>query len=61
MIFIVVICGCLSPADFNRDGAVNGIDLDIMLAEWGGPGRSDIDRDGVVSSADLKVLLEQWT
>jgi hypothetical protein len=56
----------LSPpcaADLNRDGAVDGSDLGLVLAAWGNAPAgtaSDFDRDGVVSGSDLGFLLAQW-
>jgi hypothetical protein len=56
----------LSPpcaADLNRDGAVDGSDLGVVLAAWGNAPAgtaSDFDRDGVVSGSDLGLLLAQW-
>jgi hypothetical protein len=61
VILIVVVCCCLSSADLNRDGSVNGADLDIMLSQWGESGSADLNRDGVVSSGDLKMILDDWT
>ncbi|MCH2160797.1 MAG: hypothetical protein MK085_02870, partial [Phycisphaerales bacterium] len=45
-------------ADLNADGAVDGADLGLLLAEWGS-GRSiaDLNRDGAVDGADLGLLL----
>ena len=45
-------------ADFNFDGAVDGADMGLMLAEWA-QSRSiaDINRDGTVDGADLGLLL----
>ena len=60
VILIIVLC-CCSPADLNRDGAVNGLDLDIMLSQWGESGSADLNGDGVVSSGDLKMILDDWT
>ena len=53
-------------ADLNLDGAVTGLDIGLLLGDWGpcaGTGwgcRSDLNRDGKVSGADLGVLLGQW-
>ena len=48
------------PADFDGDGAVSGVDLGVLLSEWGGPGEADLDGDGVVSGVDLGILLGAW-
>ncbi len=48
------------PADGNRDGEVDGLDLAGLLAEWGGPGFWDADASGVVDGKDLGLLLAAW-
>jgi len=50
-----------NPYDLNGDGIVNGADLSILLAQWGGPGTADFNGDGVVNGADLAQLLGAWT
>jgi 5'-nucleotidase len=50
-----------NPSDINGDGAVNGVDLGLLISDFGTTsGRSDIDRDGTVSGADLGILLSRW-
>lgn len=47
--------------DLNRDGAVDGADLAILLGSWGPAGGvGDLTGDGVVDGADLAVLLGAW-
>lgn len=54
--------GTTEPADLNGDGAVDGVDLAMLLAAWGSADSgTDIDRNGVVDGADLAVLLARWT
>jgi len=55
-----VVTFCL-PADLNCDGVVNGGDLGIQLAQWGGPGTGDLNHDGVVNGADMGLLLAAWS
>lgn len=50
--------GC--PGDVDGDGAVGGIDLGVLLSDWGGPGMADFDDDGIVSGIDLGILLAAW-
>jgi choice-of-anchor B domain-containing protein len=57
---IVEDCEGSRPADLNGDGRVDGVDLSILLGQWGSPGSADIDGDGVVSAPDLTILLAQW-
>lgn len=49
-------------ADLSNDGAVDGFDLGILLAEWSQPGTSvaDINDDGTVGGADLGIVLGAW-
>ena len=48
------------PADLNGDHVVDGGDLGILLAGWGGAGAADLNGDGTVDGADLGVLLGAW-
>ena len=50
----------LRPGDLNADGAVNGADLGILLAAWGGRGPADLNGDGTVNGADLGIQLSNW-
>ena len=47
----------LQPADLNSDGVVDGLDLSIVLIQFGGPGSADINSDGIVNGVDLAMLL----
>jgi hypothetical protein len=48
-------------ADLNRDGAVNTMDLAVLLSAWGSPHeRADFNGDGIVSTPDLASLLSYW-
>ncbi len=54
---------CAMPTcgpDINNDGEVNGADLGILLAAWGGVGVADINGDGIVNGADLGMMLAAW-
>jgi hypothetical protein len=46
-------------ADLDCSGAVDGVDLGMLLAAWGTP-TADLDGDGVTSGSDLGVLLNSW-
>jgi len=52
------------PGDFNHDGHVNGIDVAVVLGNWGicsaGVCVGDITRDGQINGADLAILLSNW-
>lgn len=55
------------PADFNRDGVVNGVDLGILFTYWGDlpdpPAdlrNPDINGDGEVGGEDFGRLLVNW-
>ncbi len=53
-----------NPGDLNNDGLVNGVDLAIVLSNWGicgsGACPADIDRDGLVNGVDLAIVLSNW-
>jgi hypothetical protein len=53
--------GGTCPADLSGDGVVNGIDLAMLLADWGdGTSAPDLDDSGVVNGLDLAILLGAW-
>jgi hypothetical protein len=57
---------CGLPGDLDGDGAVDGLDLSILLGHWGGcPGTgtcvADVNGDRIVDGVDLSVLLGSWT
>jgi hypothetical protein len=58
-----VACNC--PADIDESGAVNAIDLAIVIGYWGTDGgkdypQADIDGSGEIDGADLATLLGSW-
>lgn len=49
--------------DLDASGAVDGVDLGLLLAAWGptsGRAAADLDGTGVVDAADLGLLLGAW-
>jgi hypothetical protein len=46
--------------DLNGDGAVDGADLGLLIADWGGWGAGDLNCDGTVDGADLGLLVAAW-
>lgn len=51
-----------NPADINRDGAVNGLDLTALLSAWGtNAANADLNGSGSVDGVDLAQLLAAWT
>jgi hypothetical protein len=52
----------LQPGDLNADGVVDGLDLGILLAQWGAPApqTADLNDDGQVDGVDLGILLANW-
>ena len=62
--FSVGVCpGVLIPGDLNGDLLVNGLDLSILLSDWGNPdgGDGDANGDGLTDGADLTLVLSYWT
>jgi hypothetical protein len=55
-------CECF--ADINHSGAVNGVDLALVLSAWGTNGngefQTDISNDGIVNGQDLAFVLGAW-
>ncbi|MBM4106837.1 MAG: hypothetical protein FJ257_11265 [Phycisphaerae bacterium] len=53
---------CASPADFDCDGVVGGVELAMILAAWGTKDPAvDLDGDGVIGGGDLTIVLAAWT
>jgi hypothetical protein len=52
------------PGDVDRSGSVNGVDLAIVLTNWGTPNQkhpgADTDGDGAVNGVDLATVLAGW-
>src|SRR5262245_37511135 len=52
----------LNAADLNRDGALDGSDLDVMRAAfYKHDARADLNGDGIVNFADLAMLKAAMT
>jgi hypothetical protein len=54
-------CQCL--VDLNGDNVVNGIELAILLANWGtvpAGSTGDVNSDGFVNGVDLATVLGAW-
>jgi hypothetical protein len=52
-----------APSDINEDGVTNGIDLAIVLSQWGpctGICSADINNDALVDGGDLASILGGW-
>ena len=52
--------GDVCIADLNGDLVVNGGDIGLLLAQFGGPGTADFDGSGTVNGADLGFMLAAW-
>lgn len=52
-------CDC--PADFNRDGGVDGSDIEAFIVRWeGGRPEADVNRDGGIDGADIGTFFVAW-
>lgn len=58
----------LSPADFDTDGDVDGVDIAVMFANFNGPGggvpadpATDLDGDNDVDGVDLAAFYGEFT
>jgi hypothetical protein len=53
-------CKPQCSGDLSNDGSVDGIDLGMLLSNWGGSGAGDLSGDGQVNGIDLGALLARW-
>jgi len=52
-------CGC--PADFNKDGGVDGGDVESFFIDWeAGTGCSDTNLDGGIDGGDIETFFLAW-
>ena len=52
-----------SPADFNFDGIVDYLDMEVLVNEWltgGSSLQSDLHQDNFIDLADYAELASQW-
>ena len=48
-------------ADFNRDGGVDGADVEAFFLAWqAGTAAADVNRDGGVDGADVETFFVAW-
>ncbi len=52
-------CAPACAADFNGDGFRDGLDMTVILSNWGGAG-GDCNGDGITDGLDMTVLLSGW-
>ena len=50
----------LISGDLNKDGKVDGLDLSLLLSNFGLTGEGDLNEDGIVDGGDLAGLLASW-
>jgi len=49
------------PADFNRDGGVDGSDVEAFFVRWeAGESNADVNLDGGVDGADVEAFIVVW-
>ena len=53
------------PGDISGNGAVDGVDLSVLLGVWGTDGSggefdADVTNGGIVNGADLTIILGGW-
>lgn len=58
---IVIAPRSIPTPDIDASGIVNGVDLAMLLGNWGNFGVGDLNFDGTVDGADLAILLGDWS
>jgi hypothetical protein len=62
--YLEVVATDSMPGDANRDGTVNGADLNTVLSNYNQPGmdwgHGDFDNNGTVNGADLNIVLSNY-
>ncbi len=49
------------PADYNRDGGIDGADVEAFYADWeNGTGCGDTNQDGGIDGADVEFFFAAW-
>ena len=57
----IIACTGDRPGDLDDDGVVDGADLGLLLAVWGGADPdADLDGSGTVDGGDLGLMLANW-
>ncbi len=52
---------CACPADFNRDGGVDGADVEAFYRAWEASDPSaDVNRDGGIDGGDVETFFSAW-
>lgn len=63
----VTLCDQGTTGDLDGDGDVDGVDLALLLSQWGTCPKppaecaADLDDNGAVNGLDLGILLSAWT
>jgi len=56
--------GNCEQADLNKDGAVNSLDLNMLISAIAGNSQNpkfDLNKDGKVDNSDIDVLMKCWS
>ncbi len=49
------------PADFNKDGGIDGGDVEAFFAAWeAGDASADVNFDGGIDGADVEFFFQAW-
>lgn len=55
-------CNCFCPADYNRDGGVDGGDVESFFSDWSGSvGCADVNIDGGIDGGDVETFFSLWS
>lgn len=57
----IAVIGPRCPADFNRDGGVDGMDVEAFFADWADAlPDADVNEDGGVDGSDVEYFFGAW-
>lgn len=55
------VLGAACPADFNRDGGVDGDDVTAFFSAWeAGESTADVNLDGGTDGSDITIFFDAW-
>jgi hypothetical protein len=60
--FVTLDAAAPCVADFNQDGGVDGLDVEVFFEAWvNADASADTNQDGGVDGTDVEIFFEQWS